>query len=118
MNSILVTIFTFLLVLSSLLLILLTLMQQGNANAGLGSAFGGNIAEAAFGANTGNILVKGTIFCSLVFFILSFSLYLNAIRTVGKQDQLPDIPNVLTEPHTQVKETQDTSPPPPSSLEQ
>ena len=57
MANILITIFTFLLIIVCLFLVFVVLLQRANTNAGLGTAFGGGIAESTFGANTGNILV-------------------------------------------------------------
>ncbi|AWT59689.1 MAG: Protein-export membrane protein SecG [Candidatus Moanabacter tarae] len=79
MANILITIFTFLLIIVCLFLVFVVLLQRANTNAGLGTAFGGGIAESTFGANTGNILTKSTIIASCAFFIISFGLYLGYI---------------------------------------
>ena len=79
MANILITIFTFLLIIVCLFLVFVVLLQRANTNAGLGTAFGGGIAESTFGANTGNILTRSTIFASCAFFIISFGLYLGYI---------------------------------------
>ena len=36
----------------------------------MGAAMGGGMAEATFGADTGNVLSKATINASIVFFVL------------------------------------------------
>lgn len=77
--SVVLTIFTFVLILVSLVLILLVLMQRAKSDAGLGSAMGGGMAEATFGADTGNVLSKATINASIAFFVLTFLLYLGWI---------------------------------------
>ncbi|HVW21643.1 MAG TPA: preprotein translocase subunit SecG [Opitutaceae bacterium] len=77
--SILLTILTFVLILVSLFLIFVILMQPGQSDAGLGSAMGGGMAEAAFGAQTSSVLSKATINASIVFFVLSLGLYLGWI---------------------------------------
>lgn len=76
MSSILIGIFTFLLILVSAFLILIVLMQKAKSDGGMGAALGGGATEAAFGADTGNMLTKGTINAAIAFFVLSFGLYL------------------------------------------
>src|ERR1035438_10326204 len=77
--SILIGIFTFVLILTSIILILLVLAQKAKSDGGMGAAMGGGMAEATFGADTGNVLSKATINASIVFFVLSFALYLGRI---------------------------------------
>ncbi len=77
--SILLGIVTFVLILTSFLLILLVLLQKAKSDGGMGAAMGGGMAEATFGADTGNVLSKATINASIVFFVLSFALYLGRI---------------------------------------
>ena len=74
--SILIGIFTFVLILISLFLILVVLAQKAKSDGGMGAAMGGGMAEAAFGAETGNVLTKSTINAAIAFFIISFGLYL------------------------------------------
>jgi preprotein translocase subunit SecG len=77
--SVLLAIFTFVLILVSLFLILVVLMQKAKSDGGMGSAMGGGMAEATFGADTGNVLSKATINAAIIFFILGFGLYLGSI---------------------------------------
>jgi preprotein translocase subunit SecG len=77
--SILLGIVTFVLVLTCILLILLVLAQKAKSDGGMGAAMGGGMAEATFGADTGNVLSKATINASILFFVLSFALYLGRI---------------------------------------
>jgi preprotein translocase subunit SecG len=77
--SILLGIVTFILILTSLILIFLVLAQKAKSDGGMGAAMGGGMAEATFGADTGNVLSKATINASIVFFVLSFGLYLGRI---------------------------------------
>ena len=77
--SIILGICTFVLILTSVILILLVLAQKAKADGGMGAAMGGGVAEATFGADTGNELSKATINASIVFFVLSFVLYLGRI---------------------------------------
>jgi preprotein translocase subunit SecG len=74
--SILIGIFTFVLILISLFLVLVVLAQKAKNDGGMGAAMGGGMAEAAFGAETGNVLTKATINAAIAFFVLSFGLYL------------------------------------------
>jgi preprotein translocase subunit SecG len=77
--SILLGIFTFVLILTSGGLILLVLAQKAKSDGGMGAAMGGGMAEATFGADTGNVLSKATINAAIIFFVLSFALYLGRI---------------------------------------
>jgi preprotein translocase subunit SecG len=76
--SILIGIFTLILILVSLFLILIVLMQKSK-DGGMGSALGGGATESAFGHETGNVLTKATINAAVLFFVLSFGLYLAQI---------------------------------------
>jgi preprotein translocase subunit SecG len=93
--SILLGISTFVLILTSLVLIMLVLAQKAKSDGGMGAALGGGMAEAAFGADTGNVLSKATINAAIVFFVLSFCLYLGRIyegkHAVGASGSLPTI---------------------------
>lgn len=71
---------TVVLVLLSLFMILLVLMQRGNANGGLGAAMGGGMAESALGAETTSVLSKWTRNTAIVFFVLTFGLYLSKLH--------------------------------------
>lgn len=77
--SILLNIFTVLLILVSLVLVILVLMQRAKNDGGMGAAMGGGMAEAAFGADTTNVLSKATINSAIAFFVLAFALYLGRI---------------------------------------
>lgn len=94
--DLLITIFTFVLILVSLFLVLLVLMQKAKNDGGMGAALGGGATEATFGADTGNVLTKATINSAIAFFVLSLFLYLgniyirnNAVAEAGSA--LPDI---------------------------
>lgn len=77
--SIVLGIITFLLILVSLFLILVVLAQKSK-DGGMGAALGGGAAEAAFGADTSNVLSKSTIYAAVVFFVMAFALYLGRIH--------------------------------------
>lgn len=74
--SVLLAILTFFLILTSLFLIIVVLMQKAKSDGGMGAALGGGMSEATFGADTGNVLSRATINAAIVFFVLSFTLYL------------------------------------------
>ncbi|MEX2382409.1 MAG: preprotein translocase subunit SecG [Opitutales bacterium] len=74
--NLLIGFFTIILILTSLLMILIILMQKAKTDGGMGAALGGGAAESAFGAETNNILTRGTIYCAILFFVVSFGLYL------------------------------------------
>ncbi len=103
MGTIFFIIGTFLLVLVCVVLTLVVLMQRANTQGGLGTAFGGGVAESAFGTDTGNILSRMTIYASIAFFILSLVLYLGHMHMAYEQEDediiLPDmIQDTTTEP--------------------
>lgn len=66
---------------------LVILMQRPSANAGMGSALGGGAQEQVFGADTGNVLTKWTIYGTAAFFILAFGLYLMHMSRIDASDQ-------------------------------
>lgn len=76
--SILLGILTFVLILVSGFLVLVVLMQKSK-DGGVGAALGGGATEAAFGADTSNVLSKSTIYAAVLFFVLAFALYLGRI---------------------------------------
>ncbi len=103
--SILIGVFTFALILISLFLVMIVLMQKSK-DGGVGAAMGGGMAEAAFGADTGNVLSKSTINAAIAFFIISFGLYLAQVyqhkHTRNSAGALPAIaaPASVTAPTT------------------
>ncbi|MDR1790005.1 MAG: preprotein translocase subunit SecG [Opitutaceae bacterium] len=86
--SILTGIFTLILVLVSAFLILIVLMQKSKSDAGA-AVLGGGATEAAFGADTGNILFRGTVKAAIAFFVLSFGLYLANIHIADTARKAP-----------------------------
>lgn len=65
-------VFALLLIVSALLL-LVVLMQRPKQE-GLGAAFGAQMTDQAFGAQTTDVLKKGTVFFGALFMLLSFVL--------------------------------------------
>lgn len=94
MLNIVISFLTFVLILVSLFLVLVILMQRGSSSGGMGAAFGGGVAESAFGAETTNILTKATKWAAVAFFILSLVLYL---LYIGNQDQGDGVEDALPE---------------------
>lgn len=98
--DILFGILTIVLVLVSAFMILVVLMQRGNANGGLGAAMGGGMAESAFGAETSNVLTKVTRNTAIVFFVMTFGLYLAQLwlhREAELQEEGTALPEFATE---------------------
>lgn len=93
--SIFLNILTVVLILVSLFMVLVVLAQKAKSDGGMGSALGGGMAEAAFGADTGNVLSKATINAAIAFFVLAFALYLGRIyqrtHVSATGDALPTI---------------------------
>jgi preprotein translocase subunit SecG len=90
MLNIIISLLTFVLILVSLFMVLVILMQRGNSNSGMGSAFGGGVAESAFGAETTNILTRATKWSAVAFFVIALSLYLMYMSRQGSQATLDD----------------------------
>ena len=78
--SIVIWILTLFLILTSFFLILIVLAQKAKSDGGVGAAMGGGMAEAAFGAETSNVLSKSTIYASIAFFVLALVLYLTRLH--------------------------------------
>jgi preprotein translocase subunit SecG len=76
--SILLGILTFILILVSIFLVLVVLMQKSK-DGGIGAALGGGATEAAFGADTTNVLTQATKYSAILFFVLAFTLYLGRL---------------------------------------
>lgn len=74
--SLFIGVLTFILVLTSLFLVLVVLMQRAKSDGGMGAAMGGGATESAFGAETNNVLSTATIRGAIVFFVLGFVLYM------------------------------------------
>ncbi|MEM9226579.1 MAG: preprotein translocase subunit SecG [Verrucomicrobiota bacterium] len=76
MTGIILGIVTVVLIIVCAFITLIVLMQRASSNAGLGASLGGGAAESALGGGASNVLVKGTIIGAILFFVLSFGLYL------------------------------------------
>ena len=85
--SVLIALFTTVLLLLSAFVVLVILMQKPSANAGMGSALGGGAAEQAFGGEAANVLTRTTIFSIIGFFVLAFGLYMANLVVYYQDDQ-------------------------------
>ncbi len=89
--SIVITLLTVFLVMVSLLLILVTLMQRPKQE-GLGAAFGGGMMNDTFGAQTTDVLQKGTVWLTVAFF--GGAILLTVLNTRHYKNQR-DVGNIL-----------------------
>ncbi len=85
MVTFLIALFTVILLLVCVFMTVIILMQRSSANAGMGTALGGGAAESVFGGETANVLLKNTVIVAVLFFVLSFGLYLGTIAHVKHQ---------------------------------
>ena len=101
--SILLVVLTFVLILISLFLILVVLAQKAKSDGGMGAAMGGGMAEATFGAETGNVLSKATINAAVAFFIISCALYLGRIYQRNHMANTGSLPTIIAPAHPNPK---------------
>src|ERR1043165_390375 len=73
--NILIFALSFIMVLSSMFLILLVLVQLPKKEAGLGQAFGSSTTDALFGPGSGNMLTKLTKWTAAIFFTLTLFIW-------------------------------------------
>lgn len=103
--SLVIGILTFVLIITSLFLVLVVLMQRAKTDGGMGAAMGGGSMESTFGAETGNVLSGATIKAAITFFVVSFALYLAHIyqskHRAGADDRLPTVVAPATIPAPQ-----------------
>lgn len=87
MLAFLIGIFSLGLLLLCFFVVLIVLMQKPSANSGMGAALGGGAAEQVFGGEAGNVLTKTTVYAIIVFFVISFGLYLGMIYRYGMTEE-------------------------------
>lgn len=93
--SIVIGVLTLILVLTSLFLVMIVLMQRAKTDGGVGAAMAGGATESAFGAETNSVLSGATIKAAIVFFVLSFGLYLaNIYQAKSRADEDAKLPTV------------------------
>jgi len=81
-------------ILVCILLTLLVLMQKPRSE-GLGAAFGGSFTDSIFGAQTSDVLTKGTIWLGSTFMVLTLIL---ALLYSHRQTSGPKLQEELTKP--------------------
>ena len=81
-------------ILVCILLTLLVLMQKPRSE-GLGAAFGGSFTDSIFGAQTSDVLTKGTIWLGSTFMVLTLIL---ALLYSHRQASGPKLQEELTKP--------------------
>jgi len=81
-------------ILVCILLTLLVLMQKPRSE-GLGAAFGGSFTDSIFGAQTSDVLTKGTIWLGSIFMVLTLIL---ALLYSHRQTAGPKLQEELTKP--------------------
>ena len=114
--SFLFTLCTVCLVLVSLFLILIVLMQRASSNSGIGSALAGGLSEATFGAESTSVLSRWTVYAAVIFFLLSFVLYLGYMGTTRKTLDLDQALPALNPVET-VEEVEIEDPVAPTTIE-
>ena len=92
--SIVIWLFTFLLILDCLVLMLLVLIQLPKKEAGMGQAFGGGATDALFGAGSGSALTKMTKYTAGAFFVLT--LLISMVYGHQNRSKLSDTRSILT----------------------
>lgn len=101
--NLLLGLFTFILVLTSVFLVLVILAQRAKNDGGMGAALGGGMTEAAFGAESGNVLTRATNYAAIAFFVIAFGLFLGHLYLHRKAQAeapatLPDAPELIAAP--------------------
>ncbi len=90
LNTSIYIVFALLLIVCALLL-LLVLMQRPKQE-GLGASFGAQMTDQVFGAQTSDVLKKGTVFFGSLFFILCFAL--SVLMNARFQNSKSDLPTI------------------------
>ncbi|MDG1701754.1 MAG: preprotein translocase subunit SecG [Opitutae bacterium] len=95
MSALFISLLTLVLILISVFVVFLVLMQKSQSG-GMGSAFGGGMAESAFGSDTSNVLTKATIYTSIAFFTIALILYLMYQSSASDQEIGLDVEAITT----------------------
>ena len=94
MSALFISLLTLVLILISVFVVFLVLMQKSQSG-GMGSAFGGGMAESAFGSDTSNVLTKATIYTSIAFFTIALILYLMYQNNASDQEIGIDVDSII-----------------------
>ncbi len=110
--NLVIGILTFILLLTSLFLVLVVLMQRAKNDGGMGAAMGGSSMESTFGADTSNVLSKATINAAILFFVLSFVLYLAHIYQTKHHEDVDSKLPIIAVPASTAPAPQPATPKP------
>ncbi|WP_233246080.1 preprotein translocase subunit SecG [Coraliomargarita sinensis] len=108
MGTLLISLLTLVLLLISAFVILVVLMQRTSQSGGMGAALGGGAAESAFGSETNSILMKGTIYGIVAFFVVALGLYLLYQAEAADKIQEVDAETLITAGETETDEGAET----------
>jgi preprotein translocase subunit SecG len=79
----------------SVLIVLIVLMQRPKQE-GLGAAFGGGMTDQMFGAQTTNVLQKGTVYLAVMFFVFALILSVLTAKSVrGDSESMDKMKNAV-----------------------
>lgn len=87
MTSLFITLLIIIDVAICLLAVLLVMMQRPSQE-GLGAAFGGGVTDQMFGAQTTNVLQRGTVYMTIAFFVVNLLLSVLIARSAQKDKDL------------------------------
>lgn len=97
--NLLINFFTVVLIIVSVLLVLVVLMQKAKSDGGV-AAMGSGTMESTFGAESNNVLFNITRTLAIIFFLLSFGLYLAHIYQAKHQSAVDNKLIPVTAPAT------------------
>jgi preprotein translocase subunit SecG len=112
--SLIIGLLTFVLIITSIFLVLVVLMQRAKTDGGMGAAMGGSSMESTFGADTSNVLSGATIKAAIIFFVVSFGLYLAHIYQSKHHDAADNALPTIVAPATVTPAAQPAVTPTPS----
>ena len=98
MGALFINLLTLVLLLVSAFIVLIVLMQRTSQSGGMGAALGGGAAESAFGSETNNVLMRGTIYGIVSFFVVALALYLLYQARVADRVEEIVMPTLVTSP--------------------
>ena len=96
----------------SVLIVLIVLMQRPKQE-GLGAAFGGGMTDQMFGAQTTNVLQKGTVYLAVMFFVFALIISVLTAKSVrGDSDAVDQLKAPVAEVEKPVVPAGSTAPKP------
>ncbi len=103
--NIVIGLLTVILVVVCLLMVLIVMMQRPKQE-GLGAAFGGGMTDQMFGAQTTNVLQKGTVYLAVMFFGITMLL---SVLVARRQNKTAALGRDLTDPKVEAAATESTA---------